>query len=316
MKDIFKTNWFLMAVSLLSAVLIWIYVVYKLNPMYEMVVRKIPVSYLSQSEDFDSGKLTVLSANSDTVDIRIRGKRSTISKLKRDDINCSVNMSDVRNSGSYSLPISISFNTDGVELLTKNPYKISMTVDNVVSVEKKIEIETTGKPADGYIAESVEYNPLKIRLTGAKSIVNKVDKALISVDLSNAEDSIVGRYKVKLYDKNGNEFNNENINKNITYTELKYKIYQSKSIGINAVLSSDTNTYGKVSAEKIKPDKITVLGDKRVMLKLDKIDTKKIDTTYIKDGDTLTVELEDIPDEVYLEDDVKKVEITFRVEDK
>lgn len=316
MKDIFKTNWFIMAVSLLSAILIWIYVVYEINPMYETVIRKVPITYTRQSEDFENGKLSVISMDSETVDVKIKGKRSTISKLKADDINCTVSMSDVQSAGEYSLPISVSFNTDGVELLSKNPYKLSMEVDNVITVEKKIEIETTGKPASGYIAESVEYSPLQIRLTGAKSAVKKINKAMISVDLTDAEDTIAGRYKVKLYDKNGNEFVDDSINKNITYTELKYKIYQSKNIDINAVLSSDSNYYGKVSVSKIKPSSLEVHGDKRVMLKLDKIDTKKIDVSHVKDGTTLTVELEDIPEDMRIENDVKKVEVTFKVEDK
>ena len=88
MKDIFKTNWFVALVSFLCAVVIWVYVVYQINPMYETTVRKIPIKYMYQSSDFDSGKLMILSSNSETADIKIRGKRSTVSKLKRDDIQC------------------------------------------------------------------------------------------------------------------------------------------------------------------------------------------------------------------------------------
>lgn len=316
MKDIFKTNWFLMAVSVLSAILIWIYVVYEISPMYELNMKKVPITYISRSEDFENGKLTVTSLNSETVDIKIRGKRSVISKLKKDDINCSVNMADVKKSGIYSLPINVSFNTDGVELMSKNPYKLSMTVDNVVTVEKKIEIETSGKPADGYIAESVEYNPLKIRLTGAESAVKNVDKALITVDLTGAKDTIVGRYKVKLFDKKGNELEDEDISKNITYTELTYKIYKTQKVDINPVLSSDTNMYGKVGIKKIKPASVTAMGDKRIIMKIDGINTEEIDVRHVKDGDVLTVKLEDISDDVRFEGDISEVEITFEVEEK
>lgn len=316
MKDIFKTNWFLILISVLSAILIWVYVVYEINPMYEMTIRKLPVEYLNQSSDFDTGKLTVLSANSETVDLKVKGKRSVLSKVKTSDIRCTINMGDVKSSGTYSFPLNISFNVDGVEVVSKNPYNISLNIDKVVTEEKEIKIETVGKPADGYIAESVEYTPLKIRLTGAKSIVSKVKTAAIKVDLTGAADTISGRYKVKLYDSEGNEYDNESISKNITYTELKYNIFQSGSISVNPVLSDEINRYGeKLTVSKIKPSKLTVIGDKRVMLKLDKLDTEEINVSGIRNGDTVKVKISELPENSYFDGETDEVEITFSTEE-
>lgn len=316
MKDIFKTNWFLVVVSILSAIVIWVYVVYQINPMYETTIRNVPVNYTGMSDDFDTGKFTILSTNSENVDIKIRGKRSVISKLKKDNINCSVNMSDVVADGSYTLPFSINFNVDGIEVLSKNPYNIVLNIDDVVTKEKEINIDTQGKPEDGFIAESVEYSPLKIRLTGARSIVNKIDSAGITVDLNGATDTISGRYKVKLYDKNGEEFTDDRISKNVTYTELKYNIFQAKSVEVSASLSSDTNNLGKkIKVSKIKPSKVTVIGDKRELMNIDKLKTKKIDVSNIKDGDTVTVELDELPENTRLEGDSMEVEITFKTTD-
>ena len=35
MKNILKSNWFLMGISVLAAIIIWIYVVYQINPIFE-----------------------------------------------------------------------------------------------------------------------------------------------------------------------------------------------------------------------------------------------------------------------------------------
>ena len=316
MKDIFKTNWFLAVISVLVAIIIWVYVVYQENPMYETTIKNVPVNFTKQSDEFETGKLTVISSNSETVDLKIKGKRNVIAKVKRDSINCSVNMSDVVSEGSYTLPFSINFNVDGIEVLSKKPYNIVLKVDDVVTKEKEIKIDTVGKPADGFIAESVEYSPLKIRLTGARSIVNKIKSAGITVDLNNATDTISGRYKVKLYDKNGAEFTDEGINKNVTYTELKYNIFQTKQAEVSASLSSDVNAYGKkIKVSKIKPAKLTVIGDKRELMNIDKLKTEKIDVSNIKDGDVVTVKLDKLPENTRLEEKTEEVEITFKTSD-
>ena len=313
MKDIFKTNWFLAVISVLVAIIIWVYVVYQENPMYETTIKNVPVNFTKLSDDFETGKLTVLSSNTKSVDIKIKGKRNVIAKVKRDSINCSVNMSDISSEGSYTLPFSINFNVDGVEILSKKPYNISLKVDDVITKEKEIKIDTQGKPAEGFIAESVEYSPLKIRLTGARSIVNKIKSAGITVDLNNATDTISGRYKVKLYDKNGEEFTDERINKNVTYTELKYNIFQTKQVEVSASLSSDTNVYGKkIKVSKIKPSKFTVIGDKRELMNIDKLKTEKIDVTHVKDGDVVKIKLDELPEDIRLEEKTEEVEITFK----
>lgn len=317
MKDIFKTNWFIAVISFLCAIVIWIYVVYQINPMYEMTVKKIPVAYQNQSADFDTGKLMILSQNSDTVDIKVRGKRSVLSKVSRDDITCSINMSDVSSDGKYSLPLNVSFNIDGVEILSKNPYNITLEVDDVITVEKDIEIDVTGKPADGFIAESVEYSPLKIRLTGARSIVNKIDSASVSVDLTDVSDTISGRYKIKLFDNSGNEFHDDRISRNITYTELKYNIFQKKEISVAAALSDTVNRDGKkVTVSKIQPSKATVIGDRRALLNIAELETEEIDISNIRDGGTVTVKLKELPENSRLEGEAETVEVTFKVSDK
>jgi len=317
MKDIFKTNWFLVVISILSAIIIWIYVVYQVNPMYETTIRNVPVNFTKQSKEFSSGKLALLSTSSETVDIKIRGKRSTVSKINRNSINCNVNMSEITSEGAYTLPFGINFNVDGIEVLSKAPYNITINVDDVITKELDINIDTTGTPAEGFIAESVEYTPLKIRLTGAQTIVKKVKDAKILVDLKNATDTVSGRYKVKLYDKNGQEFEDERIKKNITYTELKYNIFQTKDTEISATLSSDKNSRGQiVKVDKIKPASLTVIGDKRELLNIDKILTEEINVRYIKDGDTITVKIEDLPENTRLEKEVTEVEVTFKVVDE
>ena len=136
MKNFFKTNWITLSISLLSAILIWIYVVYQINPIFETTVRNLPVSYVKYSDAFATGKLVVASESVETANVKIKGKRSNLSKLSKEDIICTVDMSGVTSSGTHKIPIGVSFNASGIELVSKDPYSVIVAVDDVKNVKK------------------------------------------------------------------------------------------------------------------------------------------------------------------------------------
>lgn len=316
MKNLFKSNWFQITFSILAAFIIWIYVVYEINPVFETTIKNIPINYVKYSEDFSNGKLTVLSHNSDTVSVKIRGKRSTLSKVTRDSVYCSVNMSDVNMAGTHKIPVTVSFDISGIELVSKDPYNVSVVVDKVVTRELSIAVETKGTPASGYIYDSIEYTNDKVRLTGAKSIVNKVDKAKVTVDIDGKSDPVTGRYKITLTDNGGKEIKDPGISKNISYLELTCNILRLKELEVSADLSSKTTSGGKkVSVEKIVPSHIRVLGPRAVVEAVDKLKTEEIDVSGIQDGDTRKVKLTELPANLEFEDEkTEDIEVTFKVE--
>lgn len=316
MKKLFEARWFLITSSVLCAILIWIYVVYEINPVFETTIKNVPINYIKYSEDFVSGKLASLSQSHDTVNVRIKGKRTTLAKVRRESVFCNVNMSDVNTAGTHKIPIIVSFDISGVELVSKDPYNVTVQVDKVVTREIDISVETKGTPAEGYIYDSIEYVTDKIRITGAKSIVDKVKYAKISIDIAGKTESQSGRYKIVLLDKNGKQLSEEGISKNISYVELKCNILKLVELPVVADLS-DASTYGgkKVTVQKTVPEKLAVLGSNASLKSFDKIMTEKINTKYMKDGTTIKVNLTELPQNVKLENEEQtQVEVTFKVE--
>ena len=315
MKKIFESNWFLITASVLCAILIWIYVVYEINPIFETTIKNVPIKYVKYSQDFMSGKLAVLSESNDTVNVKIKGKRTTLSKVKKDSVYCSVNMNDVNVAGTHKIPITVSFDRSGVELVSKDPYNVTVQVDKVVTRELDIKVETKGTPAEGYIYDSIEYSTDKIRITGAKSVADKVKSAKISVDISGKTDSQNGRYKIMLFDSNGNQITDDGLSQNISYVELKCNILRLKELPVEVNLSNKTQYNGKkVSVKEVNPPKIAVLGNKNVLSSIESLATEKIRTSYVKDGDKITVNLKELPQNVKLENEEQMtVEVTFEV---
>jgi len=315
MKSFLKSNWVTLTISFLSAVLIWIYVVYQINPIFETTIRNIPISYVRYSENFSNGKLVLSTKSNETANIRIKGKRGLLSKVTKDDINCSVDMSGVSTSGTHKIPISVSFNRSGVELVSKDPYSVNVVVDDVVTNELAVSINTKGTPASGYVYDSIQYNVDKVRITGAKSIVKKAKKAKVNVDITDKTDSVSGRYKIILEDKDGNELPEEGITKNISYIEVKCNILLLKEIPVKAQLSDEKTAGGKTVTATVNPASLKVLGSNAAMTDFTQILTEEINVRYAKDGSTITAKLEELPETVNLEDKtIEEVEVTLKVE--
>ena len=64
MKNFYKSNTFLAIVSVICAIIIWIYVVYEVNPLYETWVEDVPVQCVNTSSLFDDGSLVLVNENS------------------------------------------------------------------------------------------------------------------------------------------------------------------------------------------------------------------------------------------------------------
>lgn len=314
MKKLLNTKWFLLSVSLLSAVIIWVYVVYEINPTFETTIKNVPITYIRYSEEFENGKIVLSSSSHESANIRIKGKRTLLSKVSRDDINCTVDMSSVTSSGTHRIPLNVSFNVSGIELVSKDPYSLNAEVEDVVTKEIEISVDTIGVPASGYIYDSVEYSLDKVRISGAKGIISKVKKAEVKVDISDKSESRSGRYKIILKDKDGNEIDEKGITKNISYIEVKYNISALKEVKIKPQLSSEKNAQGKKVTATVNPETVKILGSKGSLADVEEILTKPINVRNIKDKTKLSIELEELPKKVELENEIKTVEVTITIE--
>ena len=314
MKNLLKTNWFLFAVSVLCAFVIWLYVVYEVEPSYETTIRNVPITMTKYSDDFANGKLITLSQSHELVDIRIKGKRQLIAKVTRDNVSCSVNLSDINSEGTYKLPINVAFDQSGVELVSKDPYNVKVKVDEVITIEKKITVDIKGKPAKNYVYDGVEYSTDTVRLTGARSIVNKVKSAKVKVDISGKKESMNGRFKVGLYDAKGSELESDFISKNISYVEITCNILKEKKIPVKVIMTTEETSDGKtIGISEMTYSEVTVVGTENALDSLDEIRTQEVSTAYVSDGDKLTVTLEELPKNVNFKEKLDDLEVTFEV---
>ena len=312
MKNVLKSDSFIMFISVLISILLWIYVVYEQNPMHEKWITDVPVKYTNQIADFENGKLIVLEGVAEKVDVKIRGRRSSVSGVDASAVTCSVNMGEITEAGSYTLPVTFNTSAYGIELMQKKPNSVSLVVDKVITDERQITVTQSGQVANGYIAGEIECQPTVVKLTGPQALVRGVDKAVVNVDMTNVSQDIANLCKIKLYDSAGNEVVNELISKNIEYCDIKCPVYTAKTIAVTPILRSETNKYGHpVTVSSVSPAEVTIVGNAELMEGIEVIYTYDIDTYNVTEITKVSAKLNlaDVPDGVTVQDDISEVEI-------
>lgn len=317
MKSFIKSDYFLIIVSVLASVLIWIFVVYEQNPIHETWINDVPIVYTNRSSDFESGKLIVLDGMEPSIDVKIRGRRSILSTVNISDITCSVNMSEIKSEGEYSLPVAFSSSVYGIELTQKRPYNVELTVDKTVTDERSVSVVTVGEVKSGYVAGDIVCEPTTVKLTGPQSIIWNIETASVSVDLTGADKDIVNLYKIKLYNENGVEIIDDRVSKNIEYCDVTCPVYAKKTIEITPLLMGETNLNGeKITVTEVVPKNITVIGTSEQVASVTEIYTKNIYVADITGVQSITakIDLSMLPEGVKVDGDVTDVSITLQVE--
>ncbi|MBQ7901101.1 MAG: hypothetical protein IJ365_03945, partial [Clostridia bacterium] len=169
----------------------------------------------------------------------------------------------------------------------------------------------------GHIAGEIDYSPTVVKLTGPRSVIQNVTTAVVNVDMTGAAQNIAGLYKIKLYDGENREIIDERISKNIEYCDIKCPVYATKQVSVTPILRSEVNSNNAaVTVSSVNPSAVTLIGSADLLETIDGIYTHDIDTHNITEHTKLkaALNIDDIPEGVTIQDDVKEVEIELSPE--
>lgn len=242
MKNFYKSNAFLAIVSVICAVIIWIYVVYEVNPLYETWIDDVPVQCVNVSSQFEDGDLVFVGENSKllkeglTVDVKIKGKRYDVSSVSKKDITCTVDTITITKKGNYTLPIDVQTTKSGVEILKVSPISIELSAESILQKDIKITVVQKGELPQGYMIENIRPANETVTITGPGSVIEKVDTAKVVLDMTNIDldgnDSVA---PIEFYDERGNKVESDSIQKNNKQAKITFDLYTEKEVTVKVV---------------------------------------------------------------------------------
>lgn len=285
---------FIFIVSLILACVLWGYVVNVVNEEISVSINNIRVTFEGAQELKETRSLQIIESQVGTVNLSFTGKRSDISKIKRDNIGVTVDLSSIRNSGEFSLAYSVNL-PDGLSedqvSIVRSPYYVRVIVVKMVSLEVPVAGELAGSVAENYIKGDFEFQPETIRVSGPDSVVASISRALVTIRAENLSKSIRASSPYTLLDSLGQEVDMSDITVDYDKVDAFLPVYLIKEVPLKVNFIEGNGITGKDITYTVTPNRVTVYGFAEDLDAINEFVLPTIDLTQMLKSEEFTYQI-------------------------
>ena len=283
--------------SVVIALLLWVYVVGEINPTTTKRLDNIPVKLLN-TENHASKGFVALSAEDFTVSLTVEGKRADVLSLDLENILVTADLFGYYGLGENYINVNVEL-PHGITLVESSPSKLKVIIDELISENKPVKITYTGELDEDVEPGQISVIPESLEIQGARSIVEQVAYIGAEVDtgkLSNESTSI--KAKALAYNGAGEIVNGVKLAENTI--NVTAKLMNTKTVPLLVGIIGEESPNLQIANFDI-PKTVKIRGDKAVIEQIEELSAKEIDLNNYKVS-------ADIPLEVFLPEGVELAE--------
>ena len=255
------------ALSLLIAVVFWLYVDDVQGSAITETYYRVPIEFIGAEDTLPSRGLMLSEGEDITIDLKLSGPRILISGLDKDDIRIQVNLSNISAVGTYTLNYQLLYpdDVDSTKITRDWASRTMVTVEVVELYTKMIPVEVaaTGEVAEDYIymAERLVLDPATLTVSGREEDVDQVASARINLDLTGVSSSISRKFDYDLLDADGNVVEVEGIRISDNQVQVDAPIYLIKTLDLTVKFKESPGSMLEDVEWKLEQNTIEVAGD-------------------------------------------------------
>ena len=234
MKDKLVT----IAIAVLVAFGLWMYVITEVSPNSETTYYDIPVKMEGETL-LRERNLIITGISSTNVDLTLSGNRSDLNELNSSNITLKADMTKIYDPGVHKIGYDIilpgNVASNAFNRVSQYPDSITVTVERLIrNKEIPVNIVYQGKAAEGYVVRrgDVVLDNTHILVTGPQSVVDQITQAVITVDLEGQTESISQNYRFTLCNSDGEGVDSELITVNTEEVHMDLTIHRKKQVDL------------------------------------------------------------------------------------
>lgn len=233
MKKLLTRNLGLKLASLLLAFVLWFLVAQIYDPKDTVTFNNIQVRLINTELLDEEGKVYEVLDNSNLVRVMVTGPQSIVkSELRRSDIVAEADMSKLTDINTIAITYYCeNISNDSVEI-KGNHDSVRLNVEDKTSKWIKLESNTIGDVASGYMIGNVTLDQTNIEVTGPKSAISQVDHAGVDINVTDSTTSLSANVDIKLYDADDNELVLESVKKNVDSAYMTVEVLATKEVPV------------------------------------------------------------------------------------
>lgn len=233
MKKLLTRNLGLKLASLLLAFVLWFLVAQIYDPKDTVTFNNIQVRLINTELLDEEGKVYEVLDNSNLVRVTVTGPQSIVkSELRRSDIVAEADMSKLTDINTIAITYYCeNISNDSVEI-KGNHDSVRLNVEDKTSKWIKLESNTIGDVASGYMIGNVTLDQTNIEVTGPKSAISQVDHAGVDINVTDSTTSLSANVDIKLYDADDNELVLESVKKNVDSAYMTVEVLATREVPV------------------------------------------------------------------------------------
>ena len=266
MKQKLTHNLNLKVLAVLFSVMIWIIVVNIDDPVKSVQFNDVPVQVINESALTDENLCYEIKEGFERVDVTMSGRRSVIEDISKDNVTVVADLNERTENDTVKLKVSTNKYSGDIDSIKADNEFVELNIEELKKIQKVIQIETIGNPAEGYIEGDTDINLNRVRIEGPASIVDMVAYAKVQIDVEGATNNISASAPIVLYDTLGDRIDMSRLSMNIDTISVNQNILFTKTVPITCIPSGKpVDGYKANGKVELSPSMITIAGPRPVL---------------------------------------------------
>lgn len=285
-KNAFQRNKIQKLVALISATVLWFYVMDTQNPSINGSYD-VPLSMANAPAGFKP----VFAEQ--TVKINLSAPRSYFIDYGVNNIRAFANLQNYSAEGEYEIPVEASF-PKGFELESVSPATVHVQLDPFIEKQMPAEVIISGSPAANSVVKELVKSSTSLTLIGPKTAVTNVTRVIGYVGLNANSETFDILVPMTAIDGDGREVRGVRVAPSvITVTVQIANEIQKKTVPVVADVTLPPGR--EISQIILSPQNVEIIGREEILSSIDSIKTEPL--TFVVNAKTFIGKLRlDLPD--------------------
>ncbi|MBR6311883.1 MAG: hypothetical protein IKR51_02785 [Oscillospiraceae bacterium] len=280
-NKILTSRAFFIVVSILVSIFLWLYVVNVENNEIDVTVPDIPVTFIGADDILADKQLLVKDQGTQNVSLTIRCKRSQATKMKRDNFEVTVDLTDIRSTGTHDRIYDVKLPEDVSEkdtlIIGKSPEYVTVDIVKLSSKPVPVYGLLNGGAAEGYMVKQLEFSPATVMVSGPEEVIARIDRANVVIERENLNKTITEQRSFQLVDRDNQPVESAEIDTDVDMIDVTVPIVMYKDVPLSIDIIEGGGAKESNAIVEIEPAKITLAGDAELLEGLNKITLGAID---------------------------------------
>lgn len=308
MNEILKKDITIKALSVLFAILLWLFVLNNIDNPFQHTTFTVPVKIQNENVLAERGLGIRNKSYLKYIEVEVKGRRDRIATVTANDLEAYIDFSSIKDAGRKELEVGVLSHKEGVQVGDVKTKTISIDIDKIVTKSFKVELASVGRTKESYKIIRMAAAPEMVSIEGLESVIDSIGSVKASIDINNVSKSMVVRKECKVYNKNDEEITG--LNKNL---EIEVSIEVAKEVPVAVLVKGKPAADFVEVGHKLSADKVWITGLPEVLESIVELNAEPVSIDNLTKSADIKTSIR-LPEGVKLVDASKEITVTVTIE--